>query len=199
MRSASGFTSMTELMPGPCLSMGSMRARTCSTSLCEVVAPLAMSACSFATASPSQPSAALVIAGPAASASNRQANRSSLFSFFISVPVEVEAVAVQVLDGELRETPGLLRQGFGDVGTGVVQRLVHGLDVGRVHPVHRGLERAAAAAQENRRLVAVDGADSGARLQPAHLEAELVPVMRLRALDVAHRQLGRRAVEGEGA
>src|SRR4030095_875206 len=125
----------------------------------------------------------------------RRAATSSRVFASCSVAMKVKAVAVEILDGELRESPWLLFQRLGDVRAERLHVAVHVVDLRRVHPVHGGLEGPFAAAQEDRGNVAVDRTDLFARVQPAYVEAPLFAVVLLRAPHIGNRQFGHRGAE----
>ena len=112
--------------------------------------------------------------------------------------VEVEDVAVEVLDGELADAPGLQLQGFDYVGAYGLEVLEGSFDVFREDPVDRGFEGCFFLAEKEGCLPVGNGADLFAGREPCDLEAENVAVVLLGTLDIHDRQLRyRRTWDGQ--
>jgi hypothetical protein len=104
--------------------------------------------------------------------------------------VEVEEVAVGVLDGELSDAPGLQLEGVGDVGAGGLQVLVGGVDVFGEDPVDGWLEGGFPFAEEEGGFAAGHGAHFFAGGEPGDVEVEDVAVVVLGAFDVGYGEFG---------
>jgi hypothetical protein len=89
------------------------------------------------------------------------------------VVVKIETVSVDVLDGELRQSPGLLFQRLNNVRTQRFQLVVRRIDIFGEHPVNRS-------------------GPNLARMEPADLKAECVPIVLLRAFDISNGQFWHR-------
>jgi hypothetical protein len=108
------------------------------------------------------------------------------------VMVEIEKVSVEIADGELTQAPGFFLQGIHDVCAGRLQFPIPGVDIFGEDPVNGGLEWGLAPAKKYYRLIAGDGADFFAGVEPANRKAEGVAVMLLGALDIRDWQLRHR-------
>jgi hypothetical protein len=104
--------------------------------------------------------------------------------------VEVEDIAVEVLDGELTDAPGFCFQGVGDVGAGGLEVLVGGVDVFGEDPVDGRLEGGFSFAEEEGGVAVGDSADFFAFGEPGDVEVEDVAVVFLGTLYVGDREFG---------
>ena len=104
--------------------------------------------------------------------------------------MEVEDVAVGVLNGTLSDAPGFQLEGVGDGGAGGLEVLVGGFDVFGEDPVDGGFEGSFPATEEEGGVAVGDGSDLFAGGEPGDLEVEDVVVVLLGALDVGYREFG---------
>src|SRR5581483_10557546 len=104
--------------------------------------------------------------------------------------MEVEDVAVEVLHGELAQSPGLCFKRLDDVCARGLEFLVGGIDVVGEDPLNGGFERGLAFAEKDGDRRARDGADFFAGVEPSDLEAEYVAVVLLRAFDIGNGEFG---------
>jgi len=104
--------------------------------------------------------------------------------------MEVEEVAVEVLDGELADAPGLGLERVDDMGAGRLEILVGGVEVFGEDPVDGWLEGGFSSAEEEGGFPVDHGTDFFAGGEPCDLEAEDVAVVLLGAFDVGDWELG---------
>src|SRR5271166_2497538 len=103
--------------------------------------------------------------------------------------MEVEKIPIQILHGELPQSPRLCLQWIDDLRTQRHQFLVRRVDVLRKDPVDGGFEWRLPLPEENYHLVAGDGANFFAWVKPSDLKAQSIFVMLLRAFNISDRQL----------
>ena len=104
--------------------------------------------------------------------------------------VEIEDVAVEVLDGELADAPGLCLEGVGDVGAGGLEVVVSGVDVFGEDPVDGWLEGEFTFAEEEGGVAVGNRADFSAFGEPGDVEGEDVAVVVLGAFYVGDGEFG---------
>src|SRR5262245_2445835 len=115
----------------------------------------------------------------------------------VSVVMEIKAVSVEILDGELPQPPGLLLQRFNDVRTERFELSVCRIEIVGEHPVNGRLKRCGFLPKEDRHISTRHGPDLVVRIQPGNLKTECISIMLLRPLDVndgqfRHRRRNRR-------
>src|SRR5256885_1255466 len=105
-----------------------------------------------------------------------------------SVTVKIETVSVQVLNGELPQTPGLCLQRFHDLRTQRSELLVRGVDVFSEYPMNRRFKRRSSSSEEDGHMSTGDRADLVPWIQPSDFKAENVTVVPLCLFYVCYRQ-----------